>query len=366
MNNYQNVAIFIDSLGGGGAEQVMLTLTNELLTRGHQVHFFLLENRIEYNLPSNLPVHVLYKNKSHRKSTSFFSLSQTATDMQALVKKLESEQGQFTLKLANLDPSCNVAERCGFSNTFYVLHNAMAKELKREAKLGPIKYWRKRFEKNAYNNKRIIAVSQGVADEAKSNKLIQPKSVNKIYNPIDFSHIQKQSLETNNELPKEDYLIHIGRVVKQKRHDILFQALQNIPNIKLVLLCKKVDKVRKLARKYKVEDRVITPGFQKNPYTWIKNAKALISASEFEGLGMNIIEALSLNTPVVSTDCDYGPRELLTGELNQFLVPVNDVQSLTNKIKQALDYYPQIPVTELKEKFSVKVAADNYLSLAAK
>ncbi|MDU0113633.1 hypothetical protein RT723_11615 [Psychrosphaera aquimarina] len=36
----KNIAIFIDSLGGGGAEKVMLTLASGLVDKGHQVHFF--------------------------------------------------------------------------------------------------------------------------------------------------------------------------------------------------------------------------------------------------------------------------------------------------------------------------------------
>ena len=44
----KNIAIFIDSLGGGGAEKVMLTLASGFKAKGHQVHFFLLEPRIEY------------------------------------------------------------------------------------------------------------------------------------------------------------------------------------------------------------------------------------------------------------------------------------------------------------------------------
>lgn len=358
-----NIAIFIDSLGGGGAESVMLTLARGMSQQGHNVHFFLLEPRIEYKPESNISVHVLYQGLSHRKSTKWPRINKTANDMISLVKNVESDIGTFSLHLVNLDPSSKVIAKCHFKNTYFVLHNAMAQELKREAKLGPIKYLRKRLAKNVYNHKDIIAVSKGVAEEALSNKLITPNSVKQIYNPVDFEKIRELARINDSEIPSCDYLIHAGRVVKQKRHDVLFQALSQVPDIKLVLLCKYVDKAKSLAKKYNVQDRIITPGFQGNPYNWIKNAKALVSSSDFEGLGMNLIDSLICDTPVVSTDCDYGPREILLNQQSTFLVPTNSPTELAEKIKLVLTSPPKIDISELEHAFSIDHVVSNYLSL---
>lgn len=359
----KNIAIFIDSLGGGGAEKVMLTLASGLKVVGHNVHFFLLEPRIEYKESKDFFVHILYDNISHRKSTNWRNIKNTAKDMQVLVDKVASSHGSFDLHLVNLDPSSKVVSRCNFNRTFYILHNAMAQELKREAKLGPIKYWRKLKEKKSYNNKDLIAVSEGVKNEALSGRYIKPKSVIRIYNPNDISAILVKASEINSDIPSEPYLIHAGRVVKQKRHDILFQALALVPNIKLVLLCKYADKAIKLAEKYNVEDRVITPHFQANPYNWLKNAKLLVSSSDFEGLPTTLIESLLCQTPVVSTDCDYGPSEILTGEQAEFLTPLNDPKALANKIIQALASPPKIDFEHINQNFSVDSAVKSYLSL---
>jgi glycosyltransferase involved in cell wall biosynthesis len=359
----KNIAIFIDSLGGGGAEKVMLTLASGLKLAGHQVHFFLLESRIEYTPSQDFAVHILYSHVKHRKSANIFNIRQTVSDMQALVQDVTREHGEFDLHLANLDPTCKVLSRCHFNNTFYILHNAMAQELKREARLGPIKYLRKKREKSSYNNKNLIAVSDGVKNEALSEKYIKPKSVIRIYNPTDISEITQLISEPNNDIPKEPYLIHAGRVVKQKRHDILFQALALIPDIKLVLLCKYDKKARKIAAKYGVEDRIITPGFQENPYNWFANAQLLISSSGFEGLGMNLIDSLICQTPVVSTNCDYGPSEILTGEQAEFLVPLNDPEALASKIIQALKSPPKIDLEHIHRQFSIDSAVKAYLDL---
>jgi glycosyltransferase involved in cell wall biosynthesis len=359
----KNIAIFIDSLGGGGAEKVMLTLASGFQKEGHQVHFFLLEPRVEYADSNDFFVHVLYDDIKHRKSTNWLNIKKTAADMTHLVNDISASCGPFDLHLVNLDPSSKVISHCDFNNTFYVLHNAMAQELKREARLGPIKYFRKKREKSSYNNKNLIAVSDGVKNEALSEKYIKPKSVIRIYNPTDISEITQLISESNNDIPKEPYLIHAGRVVKQKRHDILFQALALVPDIKLVLLCKYDKKARKIAAKYGVENRIITPGFQENPYNWLAGAKLLVSSSDYEGLPTTLIESLTCQTPVVSTNCDYGPSEILTGEQAEFLVPLNDPEALASKIIQALKSPPKIDLEHIHRQFSIDSAVKAYLDL---
>ena len=105
------------------------------------------------------------------------------------------------------------------------------------------------------------------------------------------------------------------------------------------------------------------PGFQANPYPWIRNATALVSSSDFEGLGMNLIDALLCETPVVSTNCQYGPSEILTGKLAQYLVPVGDHHALANAINSVIQNPPQIDASIISEKFSMAAAVQKYLAL---
>lgn len=312
--NIKNVAIIIDSLGGGGAERVMLDLAKGLVDNGHQAHYICLEKRIDHSISSDIPIHILFENQNLKEITKNGNRENSAKKLTELVKCLEKEYGVFDLFLSNLDPTNSVVSLCNFENVRYVLHNSMEEEIRRELKLGPIKYFKKRKLKKIMDSKNLVAVSRGVAEEAYSYGLIQPLSVETIYNPCDFKYISR--LASNHEalLPSEPYLLHVGRVVKQKRHDVLFKALSLMPGQKLVCLCKDVAKARKLAKKFGVLDRVILPGFTNNPYVWMKNAQLLMLSSDFEGLGMVLAEALSCGTPVVSTNCKYGPAEVLSGD----------------------------------------------------
>ncbi len=359
----KNIAIFIDSLGGGGAERIMLDLAEQMVGLTHNVHFFILETVLDYTIPAGVVVHHFDTKQKRAKLTNAFNIGKSAKQLARQVAMVESEIGLFDLHLVNLDSSNLLLSRCNFKNTYHVVHNSLHQEILRAGRINPIRYWRTLREKRALDNKHLICVSEGVANEIRHSKWISPKSIQTIYNPCDIEKIKTLSQESNVEIPNEPYLLHIGRVVKQKRHDILFQALKDIPDIKLVVLCKNTKKVMKLANKMGVADRVIAPSFQKNPYNWMKNAKLMLFSSEFEGLGMVLIESLICGTPVVSTDCDFGPREILTGPLDKNLAEVNNPSDLATKARQALSQDYELNNLEIINKVGINKITQQYLKL---
>ena len=73
-------------------------------------------------------------------------------------------------------------------------------------------------------------------------------------------------------------------------------------------------------------------GFKENVYDYISKAKFLVLSSQYEGFSMVILEALSLGIPVVSFDCEYGPRELIHNNSNGILVENQNFDELTRKL----------------------------------
>lgn len=362
--NKKNVAIIIDSLGGGGAERVVLNLAKGLLEAGHYPHVFCLESRIDHVTPDGIDVTVLYPDRTLKSITRGRNAKVSASKLMGAVKGIESKSGRFNLYLSNLDPTNNVVSKCDFKNVYYVLHSAMKHELDRAKKLGPIKYWKKLKAKKVMSGKDLVAVSQGVCEEANSIAAIKPNTVTTIYNPIDSKQILKQAEEVNSLIPTEPYIVHVGRVVKAKRHDVLLKALAMVPDVKLVLLCKDIEKIRVLAEKYGVIDRVVTPGFTNNPYNWIKHAELMVLSSDYEGLSMVLLESAVCGTAMVSTDCNYGPNEILTGELKKYLSPCGDFKALAKNIELALKEKPNVNDLPILNEVTLDKAVEQYIALA--
>ncbi|MEL0633396.1 glycosyltransferase [Pseudoalteromonas carrageenovora] len=358
-----NVVIVIDSLAGGGAEKVMLTLTQQLVKK-HCVTILSLANNFEYTIPEQIKVESLFTDRAS-KVDHFWKINKSVAKLEAWFSNKQQDIGAIDLVLSNLDRSNNLLAKSAVQNVHFVMHNSVNAELARQKKLGPFSYRYLKKSKQNLNDKSLVCVSKGVEQEIIQGDLITPSAITTIYNPFNLAEIKRQSNEVNTAIPQSPYLIHVGRLAKQKRHDILFAAFAKLDKkYKLVLLCNKPAKAFKLAKEYGIEGQLIVPGFEQNPYNWIKHAQALVLSSDFEGLPTVLIEALTVGTPVISTNCTFGPSEILTGELANYLVPVGNSEELVAKIKQVLANKPNVENAEILQKVNAELVAQQYLALS--
>jgi len=82
------------------------------------------------------------------------------------------------------------------------------------------------------------------------------------------------------------------------------------------------------ARSLGLGNAVAFLGYDKNPYRYMKRARLVIQSSRAEGLPGALIQSLACGTPVVATDCDHGPREVVRDGVDGYLVPVGDPHAL--------------------------------------
>ncbi|MGC8796884.1 glycosyltransferase [Thermodesulfovibrio sp.] len=369
------IGLLIDSLIGGGAERVVLNLFSIFSRLGHDPHIILIKNKIDIpieEVPSS-KIHILSKDGvlSHNKFLNKLMLSQK---LKQVIKKIESDGLSFHFYISNAEDMDRITKIAKLPNVYIRYRNCMSEYIKNKiGNKGYIKTLIRKYRflrkfRKIYNNRHIITVSQALADDILKNVGIKPKSIKTIYNPFNFEKIRKLGNEKE-DLPSEPYIIYAAKFENRKRHDLLIDAYYkaNIPH-KLVLIggCytesdrltfkKLLNQIHRL----KLQHKVILPGFQKNPYPWIKNASLFVMSSDSEGLPTVLIESLILGTPVVSTDCPTGPREILTGQLSKFLSPPGDSEALAKNIKSALDSYPEINEDILK-KFDENYVAKQYI-----
>ena len=90
-------------------------------------------------------------------------------------------------------------------------------------------------------------------------------------------------------------------------------ASEKIKNLKLILIGygPEYQNIKKLIRKLKIQKKVLIFQNINNTYPYIKNSSLLILSSKYEGMGNVLVEAITLNTPVISSNCNAGPSEIL-------------------------------------------------------
>lgn len=175
-----------------------------------------------------------------------------------------------------------------------------------------------------------------------------------LYNPLDVSLIVRKSREKFFN-PGEPYIISVGRLVEEKDHKTLFLAykiaknrVNNIPRLIVVGDGPDYFGLKELSKKLGLEGDIDFLGHIENPYPWISMAECLVLSSVSEGLPTVLLEALALKTPVISTDCDYGPREILGNGEYGLLAPVRSAEMLAEKLVSMLEN------DDLKESFMQK------------
>ncbi len=241
--------------------------------------------------------------------------------------------GEFDIVFSNLPRADRVVKLLNHSNKYFVIHTSYRTEIDK-FKLFRAKNKLKLY-REIYHNENIITISKEMIEDF--NELgINYKSAKTIYNPFYIEEIREKGNE-----PVElnyEYIISSSAFRAGKRYDVMLDAFKMVKkDIKLLILAKSNPKLEEMIRERGLKNRVVIMGFQQNPYKYIKNAKLLVLSSDREGLPTVVIESLILHTPVVSTDCPTGPREILTGELAHWLVPTDNPHALAAKIDEALE-----------------------------
>lgn len=349
------IVLFNDSLSGGAGTSI-LTLAEVLRKNSVEVHIVICENKIDFEIPKYVSFHLLSKDDSAVYSKKEFSGK--------LQDKL-CELGDIDIVMSNSSPSNKILSLLNLPNAYHCVRSAETKSFS-----GTFRFlraaWRNRKYQKLYTDKNIITVSKGLEEVITKRIKANPRSMQTIYEPFSFSKIAELAEEKNVTIPKEVYLIHVGRFdLASKRQDVLLKAYKkaNVP-YPLVLLGDGEDKekIKAIIKELDLDDKVLLPGFSNNPFPWIKQSKLFVFSSDFEGFGRVLAEALAVKTPVVSTDCPSGPSEILTGVLSNYLVPTGDINALALKIKEALEYYPDI-TDAMVEQFSDDKIAQEYIKL---
>ena len=352
----------VDSLVGGGAERYVLQIAEGLFQRGWSVDLITLHPPVVYEPPKGVRHSQLATSPQCKDSVLAERLKQVHSELSA-------RHGEPALILANLIRSCRVVNRVTFGATpvYHVLHNPLATQIRHTRSLAV--RWLVRWQfRRLFSGQRIIGMSQGVVDDLVQDIGAAPKSAHVIYNSFDIEAIRQQAASANSKADAHrPYVLCAGHFKRQKRQDLALRAwAQSGIDADIVFIgggsTRKREALKGLARTLGVSERVHILDWQAGIYQWMAKAELLLVSSDFEGFGRVIVEALAVGTPVVSTDCPSGPREILTSDLQRGLAPVGDATALANRLRELANDPPAITDRHL-EPFRLKNILDQYEQL---
>jgi glycosyltransferase involved in cell wall biosynthesis len=219
----------------------------------------------------------------------------------------------------------------------------------------------------------VIAISQGVAEDVAGILGQSPASIPIAPNPVvtpDLARLAQAPVDHPWLQPGQPpVILGVGRLEPQKDFTTLIRAFAEIRRqrpSRLILLGEGGQRrmVESLAAELGVREAIELPGFVANPYAYMSKAALFVLSSAWEGFGNALAEALAVGTPVVSTDCPSGPREILQDGRYGPLVPVGNASALARAMLETLERPLAADLLrQASERYTVESSAREYLKV---
>lgn len=192
---------------------------------------------------------------------------------------------------------------------------------------------------------KVLANSQGLRQRLVDHLKLPAAQIDVAYNMLDLDRVQRLTANGRGDWPTDRFhLLTVGRIdenkgqldllaaveklVKQRGHSRLLWHVAGVGGAE--------DRLRGEIASRNLSAAVDMLGFVPNPFECYRSADLVCLPSRSEGLPNVLIEALACRTPVVSTDCPSGPREILDGGRYGRLVPVGDPVAMADAIEACL------------------------------
>ena len=326
-----NIVIVLPYLKAGGTERQASYIANFLKEKGHMVTVVSIERNNTFQDLFKVPVE--YLNSSNRSS--------------------------YLLKISTLlaDKLSNIKADVVLSRAWSV--NMVTERSARKLKIPSVLYLsgsmnlsghsfvKKMIHRRTLDNgSAIISVSA----KAKQNCIKWLKTdgskISVVHNGIDIDWV-KEKAEGSEDLPNKlldsptPKLVFVGRLIHRKGLDLLLDAIHEIScDGKIVELIVVGDGEEKsayinMAVKLGISEQIYFAGEQKNPFPFMQMADIFVLPSRSEGFPNVLPEAMALGLPVVASNCESGPDEILNGK-NGLLAEPSSSQSLKEEIEKLL------------------------------
>lgn len=330
-NEGKNIAAFIQSLGGGGAQGVLVTVMNYYKSIGHTP--FVVVETLNNDVNSEKLEEGIQVTSLNVHSTKA-ALKKT---IEYITKKTIDYAFAFSPEIAvNLFLARSITRkdfviigRC--INTLSVEY-AYAKTFFR-------KYISKNLVKRFYKRiDKVVVQAENMGEDLIKNFGVSRYKICLINNPLS----EKFEMVLNDFIPiqKENFILYVGRLERQKGLKMLIEAFSQIENnevlLKLVGSGSLKNELTKYAEGLGISNRVEFVNFTSDIEKYYKKAQATILSSYYEGFPNVLLESIACGTPVASYDLPSGPSDIVVEGINGYLAEYLNVSDLTKTINKVL------------------------------
>lgn len=312
---------FMGSLKAGGAERTLSRLSAYLCEEGDEVHIVLRKNIVQFNLHPKVKIHFVGKLRS---TSSLGKIRSLRRRLRSIIRTVRPDSVCALTGLSGV-----ILASTGTPNTTVRFSTYPRK----------LRYWKQSLFYSYFNLpnvNNIVCLTSDMRHDLRH--LLSPRRLVVIHNaalPPDPAALS--DAEASQGRPMRPYIVSLGRLSFAKAYDVALRAYAKAEAYRkydYVLIGDGVAEkaLKKLAAKLGITNYVHFVGYRSNPYPLVAGADIFLHTSIREGFPNVLVEALSLGVPIVSTNCKTGPSEIIENGVNGYLVPVNDVEAVAERL----------------------------------
>lgn len=345
----------ITSLTLGGAERVLVDLSNELSKEYEIVIWTLYGNG---QLEKQLKKDVKIKNYINKSYDQLSKMEKIIMPLKVLLFKNSiynnSIKDDYDAEIAFLEGPITRLISTKNKNTKKIVwvHNDISRVFGKSLKAKIKKF----IDEKIYSKfEKIVFVSK---DNLKEFEKLYPNIKNEkqvIYNYLDSESIIQKSKENIEEFDKnKTNFVTVARLVEQKAIDRLIRVHSNLINQGLLHDFYVIgdgpekEKLQKMIKELNVQETFHLCGKKENPYPYVKQADYFCLFSNFEGYGMVLDEAKILNKNILITDT--AAREAVQNYAKAKIV-ANNENAICEELKKVLENKEETSDNNIEEKY---------------
>ena len=320
----------------GGATNKIIQLLNKIDNKRFKIVYVYLKKNAKLKLNSNIKI---IKLKNQRTLFSFFEIKKilSSFDKKKFRKKIFISNQNYSNILAFFllkdlkNYKSILIERNHLDELYYY------ESLKDFFKKFFIKVLMKLTYKYSY---KLIGNTKKLSKDLSS---FVSKKVHTIYSPTNF----KQLIQMSKDYKPKDVLsdkskirlLSVSRFTKRKDLITLLKAFniinRNHQNIELILIGygSDLNRIKEYIQRHNLKDKIFLISYKDNPYPYFLISDLYIMPSLYEGCPNSIIEATALNLPVISSNCNTGPSEILLNGKGGLIFKKKNHLQLASKIE---------------------------------